>query len=246
MKPGRYYPHVTVIVVCLCFAAWLDHEAVARRKVPILLDEGEPAIYTVATQLDAFALYKTLGLHGAAVVHCSPYLNLVEYFPPEEERTAPFPIRTADIRPAYEKGLNAHTWLFIANRIGLVRTATVVLPDDVFRERLGEFRANMFFSAEGVGMSGHARDMPFKVFQLGDLPSIAEPVVVNVDAGFFRSGMDPAALADRLRLKLPDLRVLVLIGSTNESAVTSAMREDLLKFAAAYQTIDATGGKGRP
>lgn len=226
--------NITVLSIAVLFLVSVDNDARARRKLPPPQASGAPTITWAATQSEAYALYRSLGLWGAHVVHLNRFLNMVEYYPREEAVSVPFPIRTHDIRPFYEKGLDSHTWLFIANRTGLVRTVTVVLPDSIFRERAELFRSDPTVAFTGTMMQGYAQDLTFMVTKLIDLPIMEEPVIVNVDAGFFAPEIDPVRTAEVLRRKCPDIRIIVLSESRDETEVTQVMREKLKTFEAAF------------
>ena len=229
--------HGLVVVLCACCLIYVNTTAREKRKIPAVAASGQTRIIKLAAQRDAYDVYHAMELWGAAVIHFNRFLNLVEYYPVEEQQNAPFPIRTADIRPLYEKGLDSHNWLFIANRTGLVRTVTVILPEVVFKQKAVQFRSSFYYTMSGPVVFGHARDLPFIVATLRDLPAEQEPVVVNVDAGFFTSETDPSEVALKLTQRCPDVRVLALIESRDEPDVTLEMRKKLDLFSLAYQAF---------
>lgn len=233
-EPSTLIIHLSAIVLCGGLLLGIDHAGRSARRAPALPSSGQPVAERITSQGEAYMLYRALQVFGIRVVHLNRFMNLVEYYPADEGRSVPFPIGTGDIRPAYEKGLDAHNWLFIANRTGMVRTVTVVLPESVFREKAELFRSSFFYRFAGQRVEGRSRDLPFMVTKLEDLPVIDEPVIVNVDAGFFEPGSDPVLVASLLREACRDIRALLLIESRDEAEVTPLMRARLREFADAF------------
>ncbi|TAN44941.1 MAG: hypothetical protein EPN22_04750 [Nitrospirae bacterium] len=220
------------IIILLFFGVCvflLNDASVSARRLP----DAKPSslsIVHVNSQKDIYQVYKSAGLSGAKVVHLNRFLNLVDYFPKEESVSAPFPVRVGDSRSLYEKGLDAHNWLFVANRTGMVRSVVVVLPQEVFEQRLPEFESYFAYTVSGRTVKGYSYDMPMFVAALDSLPVINEPVVVNIDAGFFSEGVDPAGAVKQLKMKCPDIRLIVFSSSFDEPEVGDAMRERLSLF----------------
>ena len=236
LNDSRTRPLAALVMVILAVLAlfWMDRSGHASRSIASVLPNGAPAVHRVDRQSDIYAIYRSLGVWGAHVVHLNRFLNLVEYYPKDESVSMPFPVRTADIRPSYEKGIDSHSWLFIANRTGLVRSATIVLPRKIFDARLEDFRSDFSFTVSDRQVRGWAQDMPFEVTTLEGLSRIAEPVIVNVDAGYFDDDADPRTVAEAMRRACRDVRVLVLCASRDEQEVSQAMRDRLALFASAF------------
>jgi len=247
-----YFLNLTILLLAVLFFIWVDSSAGNKRSLPL------PAkIYRVSAQSDVYDIYKSAGLRGARVIHLNRFFNIEDYFPKEEATSVPFPIKVYDIRPAYEKGLSSHNWLFIATRTGLVRTITTILPEPVFIARLKDFASDFAYTVSpsfsnnnpppppfdkgGQGglseqkIKGYDYDIPMTVETLRSLPLINEPVVVDVDAGFFSADVDPVMVAAILREKCPDIRIIVLVDSVDEPEVTEEMRKRLGRFETALE-----------
>ena len=229
----KHVLHITVILAALGLLLWMDSRAKAARTLPARQVQGVPMV-TVDSQKDIYGIYRESGLRGAWVVHLNRFLNLVEYLPREETTSMPFPIRVQDARPLYEQGLNAHNWLFIANRTGLVRNVTVVLPGPVFETRRADFEGNFAYSGAGGVIRGYTFDLPMTVTTLDAMTAISEPVIVNVDAGYFGFGEEPARVAERLREKCFDIRLIVTSRSLDEPEIDLGAREHLRQFLGAW------------
>jgi len=227
------------------FFIWVDISAGNKRSLPLPakiypVRKGFPSklsdgVNRVSTQRDVYDIYKSAGLRGARVIHLNRFFNIEDYFPKEEATSVPFPIQAYDIRPAYEKGLNSHNWLFIATRTGLVRALSTILPEPVFRERVKDFASDFAFTVSGEKIKGYDYDIPMTVETLRSLSLINQPVVIDVDAGFFVDGIDPLKAATVLREKCPDIRMIILVDSLDESDVTDEMREKLRRFGSALK-----------
>ncbi len=223
------FPSICLIVACVVLLVSTDY--VARGKRSISSADGLRVI-EVPSQADCYAAYKDLGLWGVEVVHFGMYFNLMSYFPEEQHVPVPFPIVVEDVRPLYEKGIDSHSWLFIANRNGLVRKVTSVLPEEVFRQKTAALSDDVSFKAYRGGFSGYSFDLPRTVFGLEGFICPTGPVVANIDASIFSEGVSPETLHEMLVNRCPDIRVLLLISSVDEPEVNETMRDDLSRFEA--------------
>jgi len=224
--------NVIFFAALVLFLVWLDSSARAKRRIP---STTSPQIHRVSSQAAAYDIYKQNGLWGITVVHLNRFLNMADYAPREEIKSRPYPIMTNDVRPLYEKGLNSHNWLFIASVTGMVRSVTTVLPAGTLNERMEAFRADPFFVVLGRTVKGYSNDVPLTIVTLDDLPSVHEPVVLNVDAGFFLNPQDPLKAAMIVREKCPDIRMIILVDSVDEPGITADMHTDLDRFASAWR-----------
>jgi len=228
------FMNVLVLTALMFFLIWVNNSAQAKRSIP---STGRPNIVRLKTQQDIYNTYKLNDLWGVKVLHLNRFLNMADYAPREEVRSSPYPIKTGDIRPLYEKGLDSHNWLYIASISGMVRSVTTVLPGEIFMERSEAFKSDSFFSVRGKTIKGYSYDVPLRIVTLDDLPAINEPVVVNVDAGYFSSKTDPLMVARMVKEKCPDIRMIILIDSIDEADITSIMRGDLSRFVSAWSDI---------
>jgi hypothetical protein len=203
------------LVFAVSFFFWIDSAGRNSRNVPLLNGEGRTApLYRVDTQLQAYIVYKSLGLRGARIVHLNKYFNIAAYFPVKETVSSPFPIKTYDIRPSYEEGLDSHNWLFIAAQTGLVRTVTTVVPESIFSLRKDYFESRYEYTVSNSVIKGYSYDIPRSVVTLDSLEGSDEPVIMNIDAG----------LISTVLMKYPRIRALVLIDSIDEAEINEGMR----------------------
>ncbi len=216
-----------------CFFLQLDRSARRARALPGATSSG-PILVHAGTQKDVYDIYRKAGLWGARIVHLNRHVNMVTFSPREARVSAPFPIRAMDVRVLYEKGIDSHNWLFIAARSGMVRAVTSVLTEDSLRERFDDLQKVPTLSFGKGYFRGFTDDIPWAVATVDTLPVTDEPVVVNIDAGFFLSSADPAAIALSLKKRLPDVRMLVLIASADEPDITAEARRALARFEAEW------------
>lgn len=220
---------MSVVIVLLCFLLLvsIDRKAAAKRKIP----EGrQQQVVRVGSQADVYRIFKAAGLWGAHVVHFGQHFYLMSYFPHEQSSPVPFPIESADVRPLYEQGIDSHTWLFIANKTGLVRRVTAVIPAAVFRDKEEALEKDFSFRPHRGGFQGYSYDMPREVFPVSDFLCPEGPVVVNVDAGVFVDDLRPERLYASLKQRCPDIRMFLLVDSRDDKEVTDEMRKDLSTF----------------
>lgn len=227
--------NIAVLIMLVIFIAWIERKAENSRIAPPLPVAGTTRpIQRVSKQRDAYPIYKAAGLRGARVIHLNRFFNMQNYSPKEQFVTTEFPLRIQGTNSAYEPGIDSHSWLFIATRTGLVRTVTTVLPEQVFGELLRKSPDDKVFTYTGGTIRGYTFDIPRTITTLDALPVVDEPVVVNVDAGFFTGSEDPGRTAAVLKEKCRDVRMMVLIDSLDKPEVTDEMRERLRRYEAAW------------
>lgn len=224
-----------VLVLSIVFFAWIARAGINARMTPPLRGVGhDPHIQRVNRQQDVFPIYKSAALRGARVVHLNRFFNMQVYSPKEQFITTDFPVEIKEFHAVFEPYIDSHNWLFIATRTGLVRTVTTVLPDNIFQERLRDPSDGIFSHSRGT-IAGFTYDITRTIASLDTLPAIDEPVIVNVDAGFFSDGEDPSRTVAALKKQCRDVRMLVLIDSLDEPEVTDAMRNQLKSFETAWR-----------
>lgn len=222
----------------LIFLTSADRSAKNLRHMPVSGEtRGAFLITRVGSQRDVYAIYRNEGLWGARVVHLNRDMNFVDYFPNAEVRTAPFPLVVYDTRSEYEKGIDSHNWLFVATRTGMVRAVTSVLPDAGFVTKSAQFSDDPTMVYSRGAYYSFAYDVPWVIAPLDALPVILEPVVVNVDAGFFASGADPEKTAALLRSRLKDIRMMVIVQSDDEPGLPQEALAELEIFERSWKTL---------
>lgn len=235
---ARYILNIFVIVLCMVFFVCADRLSTkARKSLPAGASPSGALFIRVDTERDAYFAYKNNKLWGSRVIHLNRHLNLVDYFPHDEITTHPFPLQVQDSRPVYEERVDSHNWLFIAGRTGMVRSIVSVLPEDVFQKKRVELSEDSTLVLSGNEVRGFTYDIPWSVGTLTTIPFLDEPVIINVDAGFFTNGQDPAAAALELHRRYRNARIIVLISSTDEEDVSSGDRSALDLFEATWKTL---------
>lgn len=225
----KHILHIFFLSITLGIFLWMDAHGKSVRTLPAKTAKI-PHTIRVNTQKEIYHVYKQFNLHGTKVIHLNRFLNLIEYLPKEENVTMPFPIRAGDSRMLYEKGLDSHNWLFVANRTALVRTAVVVLPEAVFMERMPQFENDFAFSVSGRIIKGYAQDMPLTVTTLDALPGVHDPIVIDIDAGYFGLDEKIEQIIYKLRQKCLDIRMIVLSESRDEAEISEHERDLLKEF----------------
>ncbi|RMF99987.1 MAG: hypothetical protein D6726_12065 [Nitrospirae bacterium] len=184
-------------------------------------------IYRVDTERDVYSVYKMLNLKGVTVVHLNNTLNTTEYYPEEEKEPIGYPIPVRDVIPLYESGISSDNWLFVATRSSMVRRIYNILPESVFRLKKERLKGDYRYSVEVDYIDGYLRDIRNMITTLRYLQQTHEPVVLNIDAGYFIEGQDPMRTVVELIRLFRDIRAVVLIDSTDREYVTPEMREKL-------------------
>jgi prepilin-type processing-associated H-X9-DG protein len=228
--------NLVVILVSIAWFAFVQRRAQAARQAPLDRGHGGGAnVQFVDTQRDVYGVYRALRIRGMRIVHLNRFFNVAEYMPSEFTRSSPFPLSLSATAALYERGVESHTWLYVATRTGMVRGLVTVLPGSVFRERLGELRSDPDFTYRSPMFEGYSYDTQRGVTTIDALPHIAEPVIVNVDAGYFIDGTPPAEVVAALQGAFTDIRSVVLVRSLDEQGVDAAMLRGLETFGSLWR-----------
>jgi hypothetical protein len=206
-----------IILASLIAFATIGRMALSKRSLAVQPVPGatiSPVV--VDQQRDVYAVYQGMQLRGATVVHLNRHFNLVMFSPDETKRSDPFPISVPDRALAYEKGLDSHNWLYIAARTSMVRNIITVLPQRIFQTRFTDMRDDPEFTYAKRDFTSYSFDVPRTITTLATLGRVSEPVIVNVDAGYFLDGADPQQVVLAIKNALPDIRGLVLVRSVDE------------------------------
>lgn len=208
----------------------VNRHALQSRKLPSKISASPVPLYIVDTQKDIYSLYRRMGLHGARIIHLNQYFNLAQYEPVEFQRSEPFPLSSENLGVTfYEKGIDSHNWLYIASRVGMVRAVVTVLPDSVFRLRSQDLKESSDYSYRPPLFTGYTFDIQRTVTSINGLPRINEPVIINIDAGYFIDNNEPAEIILALKSACQDIRGIVLVRSLDEPKITPGMTERLEK-----------------
>jgi hypothetical protein len=216
-----------LIVICSVALLVIDRKATGRRNMP---GGSSLPVVRLGSQAEAYTIFRDRRIRGAHIVHFGRHFHLIPYIPQDETVPVPFPIAVYDMRPVYEKKIDSHNWLFIANKAGFVRKATAVLPDSDFQEKTEALDSDFSFRRWKGGYRGYSFDMPRAIFPMSSFECGPGPVVVNVDAGAFGNGIGPGELHSALLRQCRDVRLVLLIDSRDEDSVTDGMRRDLTRF----------------
>lgn len=196
------------------------------------LSEPTPRVQVVRSSAELHALWKASGLRGRELVHASRYLHFVEPVDEAEfSRRHVFPIRTFDLVAHYERGVGPGTLLWQAVQSGISRSVHHLLP----RAELDVRLAGLDAGAVGVTLEGreiltHFNGTPRRIAET--LPSIAEPVLLSVDASFFDAG-SVSDLIGLLRGSTLSSDLITLCRSEDNPDVSDQARHRLDEFARA-------------
>ena len=180
---------IVIIIGCVASLVMLNHGAISARrqgKTFVLARERFPA-YTVKKTADVYSLWQGHQARGRIVVHLGRFLHFMDasHFsegPPQiatvADDHAHFPMRQVSYRD----------FLWAAFQTDIAREIYTVLPPADFKERFGATqKQNKMVIYEFCSP---------RIFTTS-LPSVAEPVLLNIDASFFAS-TDAAQLVNDL------------------------------------------------
>jgi hypothetical protein len=190
-----------LIILCLTTVMTVNHYAIASRvqgKSFSLVQNGFP-VHVARTTGDVYALWQEKKVHGRIVVHLGKFLHFMGA-QITTGKSEPYPQITnvAQDHQYYRvEQASYRNFLWNAFQSNIARKIYNVLPPAVFMQRFelkdireAEKEIIEHFDASVV-YDGAQRTFTAK------LPSIAEPVLLNIDASYF-SSVDAAQLLDSL------------------------------------------------
>lgn len=225
---------LTIILICLIagifFSVLLLITVVGRSGRIFASIPGKQTVI-VNTPEDAYKRWRGVGQRGRVVISASRWLNFVEIDSlPIIPTRNPKPLKVTNLARGAEKQLSSENFLNVALLNGIVREVIHVVPEAEYSDRVAAVH-------EVEGASTHSNDIlvphfgsPRRITTLKGLNTIGEPVLLYLNASFFRYNT-PEEVLEQLKNKglRPDDTVLCL--SVDDAEVTQSERDRLLRFA---------------
>jgi len=226
VRPTGFQPAtIALLLAPLASALLLDRLGVASRGVGAARRPGAGAdVEVVRDERELHQTWREAGARGRVLVWMGSHLHLEPADrAPRVDGLLARP-GTGALAAAYRERLGHRNHLWVALRTGLVRRLHLVLPERVIRRR--HPAPDLSAVADRMDLWGAPVTVTARV------PSIAEPVLLGVDASWFEED-DGGALLEALRGSglVSDLVTVSL--SEGSPDVSPAARERARAFAAA-------------
>ncbi len=194
---------------------------------------SDTAAVVTQTATETVAALESLNARGAVALVVTEDLG----YSPVAIETSPgalaWPAPEIDLRTLYRAGADRDSWLWVLAKTGVVRRIDYLVPPAELRRKIDEGRA---LGYPGIARDGHsilANDEGF-VRYIASAPRHQDaPLVVIVDASYFRSGV-AAELATRLQQVDVVPTAVVLYRATEDTSVPDAARRALDGAAAGF------------
>ena len=197
---------------------------------------GTPACFgngTVAeicrTDREVFDSWTRHGFSGRTILHVGTHLHFLPI------RDAAFfktsgrdPVHAPEVLQQFETMLTYRNFLWVAAQANIARKIAYVFPSNAFaaKEQVRERNPHVRYSAGEIGFSygGFPRSVT------GTVPEVREPVLLNIDASYFREG-DPEKLVADLANSGVRTDLVTLCLSEDDPETTPEDRRKLLRMA---------------
>jgi len=223
-----------IIIVCAVSLGLLQHIGISTRKEGkafSLAHERFP-VYVVQKTVDVVSLWNEKQVHGRIVVHLGKFLHFMKSGAASGGVQGPMQINTGTRYEDIVEGDSSHynnnspdrlNFLWVAMQKNIARGIYNVIPPPDFMKRFGLTDP----AAAQKDIVEHEFGSPRVVTTR--LPSISEPVLLNIDASFFAS-TDPAQILDvLLKANLSSDIVTICLAEDNPD-VTDFERKRLHDF----------------
>jgi hypothetical protein len=223
-----------IIIVCAASLGMLQHAGIAARK------EGKPfplalerfPVHLVQKTGDVVSLWNEKQVHGRIVVHLGKFLHFMKSINSSGSDKSPMQItegtKYADILAGdpshFNKDYADHkSFLWVAFQDNIAREIYNVIPPVDFMKRFGLTDAATARKEIVEHEFGSLRIVTTR------LPSISEPVLLNIDASFFAS-TDPDQFLDTLLNSGLTSDIVTVCLAEDNPDVTDLDRKKLLDF----------------
>jgi len=179
-------------------------------------------LYLVRNTTDVYSLWREKHAHGRVVVHMGKFLHFVEPDSPEGYRVSKsYPLTFEKL---CEGEVTYRNFLWAAMQSNVARELYHVVTPHDFRERFGlgddaDTGKNVIEQTFGSRRTLSTR-----------IPSVSEPVLLNIDASFF-SSMDIASAVQILKKSGLSVDVVTVCLAEDSPDVTSLERQSARDFA---------------
>jgi hypothetical protein len=220
---------IAIVIGCLTSMIILNYEAISSRiqgKAFVLARERFPA-YTVKRTTDVYSLWKEHQERGRIVVHLGRFLHFMD-----DSAEGPPQIATiaADHAHFLIRRIFYKNFLWAAFQANITRKIYTVLPPADFKERIGATpQQNKFVIYEFCSP---------RIFTTS-LPSVAEPVLLNIDASFFASTDAAQLVHDLMKSGLKADIVTICLAEDNPDVTDLDRRKarDFIALLSRHATI---------
>jgi hypothetical protein len=188
---------------------------------------------------DAYRRWRKAGLNGRVVISISRWLNFVDInsaliIPVRN----PKPLLVRNVAHEAEKQLSAKNFLKIAVLNGVAREVIHVVPETEYPDKVAAVREVEGATARGDAIFAPDHGTPRRITTLKGLKRAGEPVLLYLNASFFRYHTPEEVLEGLKRAEIAADDVVLCL-SANDPDVTEAERDRLRRYA------DLAGGAGR-
>jgi hypothetical protein len=223
-----------IIVVCAVSLGMLQHSGITARKggKPFILTRERFPVYVVQKTGDVVTFWNEKKVHARIVVHLGKFLHFMKSNASSGRDKSPMQItgetKYADILAGdpyhfHNEPAEYKNYLWVAMQMNIVREIYNVIPSADFMRRFELTDA----AAARIDIVEHEFGAPRIITTR--IPSISEPVLLNIDASFFAS-TDPAQFLDTFLKSGLTSDIVTLCLAEDNPDVTEHDRNNLLDF----------------
>ncbi len=215
-----------LLVAALSLGSW----GTSRRT----LASGQTA--TVTSSAELLAAFDSLGAHGVAVLAATEDLGYTPVEIATPQVALQWPVAPSDLKTYFRESIARSSWSWVLVRTGAARSLDYVLPSRHFKARVEEGREKGFPGIAPDGSSIRANDEGFVRTISDRVGSQGSPLVLVVDASYFRTGTAEELMAALKRAGVrPD--AVVINTATDATDVDDAARAALEQAAPELEAL---------
>lgn len=175
-----------ILFFCLGSVYFLNHVGISSRVYGKAYDIGAGGVpvYVVKSSREAYFIWKKMGLKGRTVVNMSKYLHFVETG--KIDFTLKMLLENGGIAELYERHLDYRNFLWLAMYGNIAREIYHILPYDSYQDKRA-IAAKTDERAVILKNSVELNSYGLKRVLTSILPSLGEPVLLNIDASYLES-----------------------------------------------------------
>jgi hypothetical protein len=215
-----------IMLICVCTIVAINAAGVSARHFENAgqLPGDHPTIYLLRNTSDVYRLWEKKKVHGRVVVHLGKFLHYVrpDFDPDYTVPRSNYPLKVQKPHEFKCGEINFGNFLWIAMNTDIARKIFNVIP-------LADFQSRFSLASTATPADVLENDNASARIITTRLPSVREPVLLNVDASYFGK-LDVAAVETMLRSAQFSTVIFTVCLSEDSPDVSPAERRKAQEF----------------
>lgn len=217
-----------IVLAAVISAMFMSAHGVASRRLPAVAPGEPPYVSIVSTAAAVLEPYEATGIRGAILVHAGRTLGYAGISSPPPVGLT-LPLTPFDYAEWALENIDASNFIWVLAKTGRVRRVHYVMAPADFAAKVEEGLSRGLPGIAPDRASIRANNEGFVRHISTALPSLSEPIVLQVEAGYFVNGSLDELLGTLKSSRTP-VAAVIGISSADDPTVTDEAREEFRRF----------------